>query len=110
MAGILLGLGAGLGLVGAVVVDLRRAQSAADLAALAGASAPSVGRDACSEVARVAAAHDARVLSCSVAGPEVEVSVEVGGPSWLGLSADPTARARAGPVGMAGVAGVVDGS
>ncbi len=98
VAGVLLALGVGLGVVGAVVIDVRRAQAAADLAALAGAAAPSAGRDACGEVARVAGANGARVLSCSVAGPEVDVAVAVSGPRWLGLSVDPTARARAGPV------------
>ncbi len=98
VAGILLALGACLGVVGAVVVDVRRAQAAADLAALAGAAAPAAGRDPCTEAARVAGANDARVRSCSVAAPEVQVEVQVSGPRWLGLSADPTARARAGPV------------
>jgi uncharacterized membrane protein len=47
MAGVLLLVGSALGVVQAMVVAHRRAQAAADLAALAGASASMRGEDPC---------------------------------------------------------------
>ena len=96
-ATVLLMVGAALTLVVAMVADHRRAQSAADLAALAGAQAVARGRDGCAEAAGVAEANGARLLSCAATGREVEVQVEVSGPRWLGQTPDLTARARAGP-------------
>ena len=98
LCGVLLSLGAVLGVIAAVVVDLRTAQAAADLAALAGATAAGRGEDACVAGARVAAANGAELVSCAPDGREVRLVVRVGGPRWLGLAADPTAEARAGPV------------
>ncbi len=95
LVGVLLALGGALGVVAAVVVDHRTAQSAADLAALAGAAARG---EACAEAARVARSNGARLVACRSEGHEVEVDVLVPGPRWRGLGADPTARARAGPV------------
>lgn len=70
----------------------RRAQAAADLAALAGAGAPGAG---CAEADRVATANGARLSSCSRDGPDllVVVSVEVKGVPFL---REVWARARAG--------------
>jgi secretion/DNA translocation related TadE-like protein len=90
-------LGCVLAVVAAVVVDLRRAQSAADLAALAGAVAAGSGEDPCAAAGTVAAANGAVLISCAPSGREVSLEVRVTGPRWLGLAADPTARARAGP-------------
>lgn len=101
LCGVLLTLGAVLGVIAAVVVDLRTAQAAADLGALAGAVAVGRGDDGCASSAQVAAANGATLTSCAVDGREVKVSVVVRGPRWLGLAADPTAQARAGPVGVA---------
>lgn len=98
VAGAVLLLGAVLGVVAAVVVDLRTAQAAADLAALAGASAVGRAADPCDDAARVALANGAELRACHSQGREVVVEVVVAGPRWLGLAADPTARARAGPV------------
>lgn len=97
MAGVLLVLGSALGVVSAMVVDHRRAQAAADLAALAGAGALGRAGEACAEATRIAAANDARVVSCAVVGRDVLVAVSVEGPHWLGQTGDLTARARAGP-------------
>lgn len=96
-AGVLLLLGAALGVAAAVLVAHRTAQSAADLSALAAAGAVSRA-DPCTRAAEVATANGARLAGCVVAGREVEVEVQVRGPRWLGQSADLTARARAGPV------------
>jgi secretion/DNA translocation related TadE-like protein len=93
--GVLLLVGAALGVVAAMVHGHRMAQSAADLAALAGAQAR--GRDPCSAAVRVAAANGATVDSCTVAGRDVRVQVTVVGPHWLGQRHDLSAQARAGP-------------
>lgn len=96
-AGVLLLLGAALGLVAAVLVAHRTAQAAADLSALAAAGA--VSRvDPCARAAEMALANGARLTGCVVAGRDVEVVVLVRGPRWLGQGTDLTARARAGPV------------
>jgi secretion/DNA translocation related TadE-like protein len=97
MAGVLLLLGAALGVVSAMVVAHRAAQSAADLAALAGARGVAAGEDGCQAAGRVAALNDARLTACAVSGRVVEVAVEVRGPHWLGQEADLAARSRAGP-------------
>ena len=60
MAGVLVFLGAALAVVVALVAAHRSAQSAADLAALSGATAVADGRDACTSAARTASANDAR--------------------------------------------------
>ncbi len=94
---LLLLIGCALGVVAAMVRAHRSAQSAADLAALAGASALQQGEPACVEAGSVAAANGASVDSCSTRGPDVLVRVTVPGPHWLGQTADLTAEARAGP-------------
>ncbi|MFC5908209.1 Rv3654c family TadE-like protein, partial [Streptacidiphilus monticola] len=77
-----------------------RAESAADLAALAAGGrlllAPGV---ACGEAARVAAAHGARLVSCTVSDDAVQdsVVVAVDAPSLPGFP-PAHARARAGPL------------
>lgn len=95
--GVLLLVGAALGVVAAMVVAHRTAQSAADLAALAGARSLAEGRDACAAAVDLAAANGAEVTGCAVSGREVRVTVEVAGPRWLGQTGDLTAQARAGP-------------
>jgi secretion/DNA translocation related TadE-like protein len=95
--GVLVLLGAALGVVAAMVVAHRSAQSAADLASLAAASAAARGDDGCAAGRAVASANGARLTACSAAGLEATVTVEVDGPHWLGQTADLLARARAGP-------------
>jgi secretion/DNA translocation related TadE-like protein len=97
MLAVLLLVGAALGVVGAMVRAHRIAQSAADLAALAGAADLQDGADACSAASRIADANHAGLVSCLVEGEEVVVEVTVGGPRWLGQEAVLSARARAGP-------------
>jgi secretion/DNA translocation related TadE-like protein len=94
---LLLLVGSALGVVAAMVRAHRAAQSAADLAALAAASAVATGDDPCAAGADVAAANDALLTSCALAGREVTVQVVVEGPHWLGQPADLAAEARAGP-------------
>lgn len=95
--GLLLTLGAGLGVATALFVDHRVAQSAADLAALAAAQTLADGGDGCAAGARVASANRAVLIDCRVMGREVRVIVEVEGPRWLGQTANLRAEARAGP-------------
>lgn len=95
--GVLVLVGAGLGVVGALVHAHRIAQSAADLSALAGAEAWGRGRDPCTASAAVASANAAVLDSCAVDGLDVRVQVTVAGPHWLGQDHDLSAQARAGP-------------
>jgi len=94
---LLLMIGAALGVVTALVRSHRSAQSAADLAALAAASARQRGDDACGVAARLARANAAELVECTVLGDDVLVQVEVTGPRWLGQTADLSAQSRAGP-------------
>ncbi|MEI2711806.1 MAG: Rv3654c family TadE-like protein [Nocardioides sp.] len=97
-AGVLLLVGAAVTVVAAMLVEHRRAQSAADLAALAGAAALLDGRAGC-EVARdVAARNGAAVVSCVVDRREVVVHTRIKGPRSLGQRGDLEGHARAGPV------------
>jgi secretion/DNA translocation related TadE-like protein len=97
MAGVLLLFGAGLGVVSAMVVAHRAAQSGADLAALAGAGAAARGLDGCAAATQVATANHVRLTSCLTDGLVVDVAVSAPGPRWLGQAADLSARSRAGP-------------
>jgi secretion/DNA translocation related TadE-like protein len=97
MAGVVMFVGTALGLVGALVVDHRRAQAAADLAALAGAGAAARGDPGCVAAGEVAQLNDADLLECAVDGATVLVRVRLGGPRWLGQQSDLEASARAGP-------------
>lgn len=80
----------------AIVVGHRRAQLAADLAALAGAAAAQDGRDPCAAAADQAARNGATGQECAVDGPVVRVVVRVVLPAALGHR-EVRARARAGP-------------
>jgi secretion/DNA translocation related TadE-like protein len=95
--GLLLLVGAALGVVAALVLAHRQAQAAADLAALAVATAASRGADPCAAGAVIAEANGARLTSCALAGRTGMVRVVVSGPRWLGQRADLEAEARAGP-------------
>jgi secretion/DNA translocation related TadE-like protein len=75
----------------------RRAQSAADLAALAAAHALQHARDPCAAGRQIAAAQDAQLIGCAVHGEEVTVIVTVAGPRLPGGAPPLRARARAGP-------------
>lgn len=95
--GMLLLVGATLGVAGAMFARHRTAQSAADLGALAAATALQRGSDACATATDIVEANRAHLVGCHVAGPDVIIAVSVEGPGWLGQRGDLTARARAGP-------------
>lgn len=101
--GVLLVIGLACVLVVGVITTHRRAQTAADLAALAGAQARQRGDDACAAATRVAGANGARLGSCRLAGHDVLVAVVVAAPV-VGTDVELPARARAGPLGLGGIA------
>ncbi|MGH4022817.1 MAG: Rv3654c family TadE-like protein [Pseudonocardiaceae bacterium] len=86
--------------LGGALVARHQAESAADLAALAGAVRAIAGeRPACDRALRVTDRMRVRLESCRVAGWDVlvEVSARPGGPlARFGVA---EARARAGPAG-----------
>ena len=79
-----------------VVLAHRRAQAAADLAALAAAATLQRGGDPCAAASRIAGRHDAAVTRCTVDAPSVVVATAVELPAALG-GREVAARARAGP-------------
>lgn len=94
--------------VGAVTVARHRAQSAADLAALAGAGALTAGgststgtaiRAACGVAADVADRNDARLVACSVGAGTVLVRAQITPVGPAGRWGAMEAVARAGPAG-----------
>ncbi len=85
--------------LGAVLVTRHRAESAADLAALAAAGRAAMGeRFACDVAQRITNRAGVRLVSCRLEGWDalVEVAADAGGP--LSGAGTVTARARAGPV------------
>lgn len=100
---LLLVAGAAAGAVG-IVVGQRRAQAAADLAALAAASALQQARAPCTAAAVLASRNRVRLTGCRVEGEEVVVSVELDLPTvFAGRTI--RGRARAGPDQSAGSLG-----
>jgi secretion/DNA translocation related TadE-like protein len=86
------------GVVGAAVIARHRAQSAADLAALAGAGRLAGGQDtACGWAVSVAEGMGASVTACTVAALDVVVTVEVDVALGQWGMGSARAAARAGP-------------
>lgn len=84
--------------VGSVVVARHRAQSAADLAALAAAArVPAGAHAACLQARSVVAAMRATLLDCALVRLDVTVSVAVH--TGLRIGGEARATARAGPTG-----------
>jgi secretion/DNA translocation related TadE-like protein len=100
MAGVLMFMMVGLAAAGGLVTAQRRAQAAADLAALAGAdslAAVSGPTDVCAAADRVAGANAAVLDACTSEGRAVRVVVSVAGPDVPWREVRVTAEARAGP-------------
>ena len=97
MAGLLCFVAVALAGVAGLVRTQRSAQSAADLTALAAATALASGDDACGSASGVAERNGASLTSCTVQGREARVVVEVPGPPWPGRRVVVSAEARAGP-------------
>jgi secretion/DNA translocation related TadE-like protein len=84
--------------VGAAVVARHRAQSAADLAALAAAIHLAEGSDpACRHARRIATANAARLVSCRIEISDVIVTTEVRPAGVAAAAGVARASARAGP-------------
>lgn len=91
-AGIIAAVASLLLVIGAVVnqvINTHRVQVAADLSAIAAATARYEGFDACATARRTAELNDARLTSCEEQGRDVVVSV---------ASASATHTSRAGPL------------
>jgi secretion/DNA translocation related TadE-like protein len=97
LIGVLVLVAVALGTVSAIVHAHRRAQAAADLAALAGAAAQADGRDGCQVAAQMAVANGGALTGCHPEGADLRVLVTVEGPDVLGTTATLTGEARAGP-------------
>ena len=96
MVGVLALLTSVLGMTASLVVDHRRAQAAADLAALAGAVELGRGGDGCAVAASIAAANAATLSTCTSVGTEVLVTTLITGPRWRDWVGRVEGRARAG--------------
>ena len=82
-------------MAGGLLVARHRAQSAADLGALAGALRAVEGTGvACPAADRIVRANGGRLVACRVEGLDVVVTVRVAGPAGWGSAEE---SARAGP-------------
>ena len=102
LSGLLMFVGLSLAGVAAIVLTQRSAQAAADLAALAGATAAVSGADACAAAGGIAAANDAVLAHCEIDGLVVTIGVSVEGPRLVDRRYDVSAQARAGPADGSG--------
>ena len=97
LVGVLVTVTVMLAVLGSVVVAQRRAQSAADLAALAGGAADQRGHDACAAAAGLARRNGAVLEACRVLDGAVSVRAVLEVSGLLGRSVTVRAEARAGP-------------
>ena len=98
LAGVLTVVALAGAVIGRVAIDQRRAASAADLAALAGATALQHGRAGCAAAEVTAADNGAGLVDCVEHEERIAVAVVVAA-TVLGWDIELQARARAGPVG-----------
>jgi secretion/DNA translocation related TadE-like protein len=87
----------GVMVIAQALIARRATAAAADLAALAGASAVQRGHDACAAAGQVARANHALLSECSVQGEEVLVTASRPLHSLTGWETTVTGTARAGP-------------
>ncbi|HEY6423931.1 MAG TPA: Rv3654c family TadE-like protein [Pseudonocardiaceae bacterium] len=84
--------------LGEAMVLRHQTESAADMAALAGATTVVAGEQyACAQARRVTDRMRVRMVSCQACGWDVLVGVAARPAGWLGRLGDATAQARAGP-------------
>ncbi|HSV37171.1 MAG TPA: Rv3654c family TadE-like protein [Nocardioidaceae bacterium] len=86
-----------LGVIGGALVVHRQVRAAADLAALAGASAVQHGHDACDAADHSASLNDVTLMDCEIEGQVVTVRVSRLAPRMFGRDVVVRAIARAGP-------------
>jgi secretion/DNA translocation related TadE-like protein len=85
--------------LGAAHVASHRAQAAADLGALAGATRAVEGpAAACARAAELVTANGGRLTHCRLEGMDLTVTVAVSPAAAAGIGRAATATARAGPV------------
>ena len=96
---LVLWVAAALAIVETVVIQTRHeADAVADAAALAAAADGGLDpTGACAAARDVAVQHDARLVSCVLAGPVATVEVSLAPPHALAWAGPVPARARAGP-------------
>ena len=100
LVGVLVAVTALVAALGGMVVDQRRVEAAADLAALAGAAAAQRGDDGCAAAGSVARLNTSRVTRCTAARQVVQVRVVRTGRQLFGRRFTVASTARAGPVGV----------
>lgn len=88
--------GVAVAAISGLVVAHRRAQSAADLAAIAGAGALGTTTDPCAAADLIAAANGAVLESCRLTPEDVTLVISVAGPELVGNLVRLRAEARAG--------------
>jgi secretion/DNA translocation related TadE-like protein len=87
--------------LGEAAVIRHHAESAADLAALAGAAQVIAGEQyACAQARRVTDRMRVQLVACHTRGWDILVDVAARPAGWLGSLGAATARARAGPVAL----------
>ena len=97
LMGVVLAFAAVVALLGSIAVTRHRAESAADLAALAAAKHALEGPTAaCQSARRIAADQHGIVVSCALDGLDAVVEVAIRPPGWLGTLGLVRGRARAG--------------
>jgi secretion/DNA translocation related TadE-like protein len=95
--------------VGGAIVARHRAQTAADLAALAGALDSLDGVEvACARAEEIAASNGGHLTECDVDGLDVVVTVEARPTGLAAMGGTASASARAGPVESAAIDESVD--
>ena len=92
--------------VGGAVTDRRRAASAADLAALAGAQALQEDRPGCAAARELARRNGAELTSCTVTGRVLSLRVSRSTSPVLGRRLVVRSEARAGPAGTGAAGGI----
>lgn len=97
MIAVLGAVAVGVSIVGGLVISQRRTAAAADLAALAGASAMQNDADGCASARQVARWNGAAVRSCEIRGDVVTLWVEREVHAGFGHTITVSAQARAGP-------------
>jgi secretion/DNA translocation related TadE-like protein len=88
--------------LGGVVADQRRVESAADLGALAGATAVQDAHDGCAAARSVVRRNGGRLTGCALQGPVVTVHTSRRTGPVLGRHFVVTSTARAGPAAAGG--------
>jgi secretion/DNA translocation related TadE-like protein len=92
-------MGVAAAAVGTATVARHRAQTAADLGALAGAVRAGEGAEiACARAAEIVAANEGQLTACHLDGFDLTVAVEVSVSPVRGIARTAHASARAGPV------------